>query len=346
MRPERIVLAQGARLGGESLPWLVLGERALPLHHWAEARPVGGIDSLTSLVTEWATHEADLRSLTTSPRTEDILRVRGVAVSSLDLEMPIRPRQVFCTIGNYQRQVVQAAADADDGPNGAGASKRRSEAVEALRHRREIGEPYICLTSSARVAAPVGALRVEDHTLDWEVEIAVVLNAGIRHVEPGQAGALIAGYCTANDVTVRGKVVRPDLAALGSDWVQSKGSPGSLPLGPWFVPAWQVRDVGSLRLRLWINGELMQDDLASDMLFSVEEQVSYLSRYTQLQAGDLICTGSPAGFGSHYGRYLTPGDVMTAEVSELGGQRVTCVGPGSTGREPASSLRGGTEQML
>jgi 2,4-didehydro-3-deoxy-L-rhamnonate hydrolase len=325
MRPERIVLAQAMRPDGESLPWLVLGDRALPLHHWADVLPLGSVRSVNRLVREWVTHEVDLRALTTSTGTEDVLRADGVEVGSLDLQAPLSPRQVFCTIGNYRGQVVQAATDADDGPNGTGAERRRHEAVEALRGRRQTGEPYICLTSSARVAAPVGELPIEDSTLDWEVEIAAVMNAAARQVEPGQARDLLAGYCTANDVTTRGKVARPDLPALGSDWLQSKGSPGSLPLGPWFVPAWQVPDVRSLRLRLWVNGELMQDDLASDMLFSVEEQVSYLSRHTQLYAGDVICTGSPAGFGSHYGRYLTPGDVVTAEVSELGAQRVSCV---------------------
>jgi 2-keto-4-pentenoate hydratase/2-oxohepta-3-ene-1,7-dioic acid hydratase in catechol pathway len=159
-------------------------------------------------------------------------------------------------------------------------------------------------------------------TLDWEVEIAAVLGSGGRHVDPRAAAGLIAGYCTANDLTVRARVTRPDVPVLGSDWLQSKGGPGTLPLGPWFVPAWQVGDVASLRLRLWVNGELMQDDLAQDMIFPVGEQVAYLSRHTALRPGDVLCTGSPAGFGAHYGRYLRPGDLVAAEVSGLGRQEI------------------------
>ena len=101
--------------------------------------------------------------------------------------------------------------------------------------------------------------------------------------------------------------------------------PGSLPLGPWFVPAWQVPDASRLRLRLSVNGTVMQDDTADDMLFGIERQLAYLSRHTRLRPGDVICTGSPAGFGAHHGRFLRAGDVVTAQVSGLGEQRLRCV---------------------
>jgi 2,4-diketo-3-deoxy-L-fuconate hydrolase len=135
----------------------------------------------------------------------------------------------------------------------------------------------------------------------------------------------IAGYCVANDLTVRSEVTRADLPALGSDWVRSKGMPGSLPLGPWFVPAWQIPDVSRLRLRLAVNDTVMQDDTADDMLFGVDHQIAYLSRHTRLRPADVICTGSPAGFGSHHGRFLRDGDLVTAQVSGLGEQHLRCV---------------------
>jgi 2,4-didehydro-3-deoxy-L-rhamnonate hydrolase len=337
MRSDRIVLAQargpGSQDGGRSAPWLVLGDRTLALRRWAHATPVGEFSSLTSLVEQWSAHKEALHSLTTSPEVENLLRVEGAELATLDLEAPIHPRQVFCTIGNYHRQVVQAAVDADDGPSGAGASQRRAQAVDTLRRRRDSGDPYICLTSPGRVASPASVLPITDSTVDWEVEIAAVVAAVPRNVDPSRASELIAGYCTANDVTVRTKVTRADLPAMGSDWLQSKGLPGSLPLGPWFVPAWQVPDLDSLRLRLWVNDELMQDDLAGDMVFSAAEQVAYLSRHLRVEPGDVICTGSPAGFGSHHGRYLQPGDVMVAEVAGLGAQQVRCVGADLTARE-------------
>ncbi len=113
----------------------------------------------------------------------------------------------------------------------------QSEAAihEALDRRRRTGEPYVCLTSPERIRPPFGELTIprDVETLDWEVEIAVVIGGRDE----------IAGYCVANDLTVRSEVTRADLPALGSDWIRSKGMPGSLPLGPWFVPAWQIPDV-------------------------------------------------------------------------------------------------------
>src|SRR6266487_5923759 len=154
MGAQHIVLAHGKRLGGEAEPWLLLGDRAMPLRHWADTLPLGRADSVTALVEAWSQHEADLRALTTSPDVAELIRARGAALRSLTLEAPIRPRQVFCTIGNYRSQVAQAAEDADDGPTGSGAAGRRRAAVETMRRRRRSGQPYVCLTSPGRVAGP------------------------------------------------------------------------------------------------------------------------------------------------------------------------------------------------
>jgi len=325
MCTQGVVLAQGRRPGGESLPWFVLGEHALPLRYWAGASPLGLATSVTDLVENWSRHEATLQAFTTSARMHSAIRTHGISTDSLAWEAPIRPRQVFCTIGNYERQIVEAAVDADDGPDGPGAADRRRAALDGVRRRRETGDPYVCLTSSARVAAPIGTLQLPHDSLDWEVEIAAVVRSPLPRAGSVEARDVIAGYCTANDLTIRPRVLRDDVPAMGSDWIQSKGAAGTLPLGPWFVPAWQIPDVTALRLRLWVNGQLMQDDLGSDMVFGIERQVSYLSSHTQLHAGDVICTGSPAGFGAHHGRFLRGGDELIAEVSGLGRQRLTCV---------------------
>jgi 2-keto-4-pentenoate hydratase/2-oxohepta-3-ene-1,7-dioic acid hydratase in catechol pathway len=322
MRADHVVLAQGRQPGRMSLPWLVHGTSAVPLRRWLGRLPFAGARSVTDLLADWPAHAAALREVTTSASTARVIGSDGIDVRSLTLEAPVRPGQVFCTIGNYRRQVIQAAEDAVGGLDDGRANQPRGDAEATVALRRARGEPYVCLTSPARVTGPTATVHADDPTLDWEVEIAAVLGAGGRHVNAGTAGELIAGYCTANDLTVRGRVARPDVPALGSDWLQSKGGPGTLPLGPWFVPAWHVGDIGSLRLRLWVNGELMQDDVAQDMIFPVSEQVAYLSRHTALHPGDVLCTGSPAGFGLHYGRYLRSGDLVAAEVSGLGRQHV------------------------
>ena len=122
----------------------------------------------------------------------------------------------------------------------------------------------------------MGALVLERRsrdTLDWEVEIGAVIGGSGSHLTVTRRGGVVAGYCVANDLTIRARVARPDLPTLGSDWVQSKGMRGSLPLGPWFVPAWQVPDPARLWLRLTVNGAVMQDDIAGDMVFDIGEQI-------------------------------------------------------------------------
>jgi 2,4-didehydro-3-deoxy-L-rhamnonate hydrolase len=322
--PAGVALAQASRGAEDPVPWLVSKGRALPLHEWAGDWRFARVGSISELVEQWSAHEPEVRALTSLQETRDRIVLGGDEIGSLRFEAPIRPRRIFCTIGNYRRQVVEAAVDAGDE---AGSADRRAAALELLAQRSSAGEPYVCLTSFDRVSSPAGTLAIAPgvDTLDWEIEIAVVVGVAGHRISPGDVGGVIAGYCLANDLTVRSRVARPDLPALGSDWLQSKGMPGSLPLGPWLLPVWQVPDPSRLRLRLSVNGAVMQDDTADDMLFGIEHQLAYLSQHTPLRPGDVLCTGSPAGFGAHHGRFLRAGDVVTASVSGLGEQHLRCI---------------------
>jgi 2-keto-4-pentenoate hydratase/2-oxohepta-3-ene-1,7-dioic acid hydratase in catechol pathway len=113
---------------------------------------------------------------------------------------------------------------------------------------------------------------------------------------------------------------------LGTDWLRSKGQPGFLPLGPYFVPSAFVPEPHRLKMRLTVSGRVMQNETTADMLFGIERQIEYISRYARLLPGDIICTGSPAGNGTHYNRFLREGDVMEAEIEGLGRQRQVCTG--------------------
>jgi 2,4-diketo-3-deoxy-L-fuconate hydrolase len=324
--PTGVVLAQAGLPGEAAAVWLIHRGRALPLRTWAEVWPCARFSSVADLIGQWGTHQDELRRLTGLPRTAEAIAEGGLPVGSLRLESPLRPAQLFCTIGNYRRQVVEAAVDGGDP---ADADRLRAATVQALEQRRRDGTPYVCLTSIDRVGTPLGELVLDPDidTLDWEVEIGAVIGGSGSRLTPSETHTVIAGYCVVNDLTIRSRVVRADLPGLGSDWLQCKGLQGSLPLGPWFVPAWQVPDPSGLRLRLTLNGALMQDDTADDMLFSIPEQLSYLSQHTRLRPGDLLCTGSPAGFGLHHGRFLRPGDTVKASVTGLGEQITRCVDP-------------------
>jgi 2,4-diketo-3-deoxy-L-fuconate hydrolase len=323
-----VVLAQASHATDPAeRPWLVHRGRSLPLAQVAAEGVLARVRSIDALVADWHVLGPALYEVTEDLRTRRVLAADGVDEVALEIDAPVQPGQVFCTIANYRRQVVEAALDAGDGPDGAEAPARRAAALTTLQQRRRDGRPYVCLTSPHRVAAPRGRLVVPNdvETLDWEVELAAVMGSAPGEMEGASSPTVVAGYCLANDLTVRARVLRDDVPTLGSDWVQCKGLAGTLPLGPWFVPAWQLPDVSTLRLQLYLGDRLMQDEMADDMLFDVAAQVDHLSRHTRMAPGDVLCTGSPAGFGAHYRRFLRGGDVVRARAVELGEQHIECI---------------------
>lgn len=323
------VLLNVSIAGCHPFPALSHNGRVLALAWWkpAELRETKGVEQL---VQRWQSVAPAFRAVSESPDTTAHIEAHGVALEAFRVHAPVVPRQVYCTIGNYHAQVIEAAIDAGDGPSGPQAAARREAASAMLDRRRREGVPYICVKPTSSVADPFAELAVSARqpTLDWEVEIGVVIGLPAWKVEPERALEHVAGYCVVNDVTLRERVFRPDPPLLGTDWLQSKGGPGWLPVGPWFVPAWDIKDPNSLRPWLRLNGATMQQGCASDMVFGIAEQISYLSRYTRLEPGDLLCTGSPAGFGSHHRRFLRAGDVVEAGVDGLGSQKTLCVAEG------------------
>jgi len=319
------VLVNVSIAASSPFPALLFDGRIIALAHW-RADGLRGTSSTIELMDDWAINADRLERLCRSEATRALIAKHGAELSVFRLHAPIAPRQVYCTIGNYRTQVLQAALDADGESNDAA---RREAVLASIEKRRSAGAPYICLKGSAAVSGPYDPVYIEAGltSLDWEVEIGVVIGTTARNVDAAAAFDCVAGYCVVNDITSRDRIARPDLPALGTDWLQSKSRGGWLPTGPWLVPAWSVGDPSALRPWLRLNGESMQEGIAGDMIFGIAEQIAYLSTHTTLQPGDLICTGTPAGIGSHYGRFLRAGDVVEAGVSELGIQRVMCVEP-------------------
>lgn len=296
---------------------LVHEGRAQALADWNARHGNGlmGVDDMVPLLQHWRTNRPLL-----SEATPD--RLRSHDLRQFQVHAALQPRSVYCTIGNYQAQLLEALLDAGAGPGTASLAERRAAGILAIEERKR-GEPYIVMKPASSVAGPtdVLALKPGEDTLDWEVEVGAVLGAPAWHLHAEEALAHVAGYCTVNDITLRQSLFRADPKGMGTDFLQAKGGRGWLPLGPLFVHAARIRDPKDLVLQLRLNGESMQQGCANDMLFSMAEQIAYLSRHVDLQPGDVVCTGSPAGFGSHHQRFLRPGDVVEAEVLGLGAQR-------------------------
>lgn len=251
-----------------------------------------------------------------------------VPMSALKVHPPVAARQIFMCGANYFKHVVDIIVDMGPGksPGTGGMSpvQLRAYAEELMRKRQRDGSPYVFTKPITTLSGAYDPIIIPSFAEqpDWELELAVVIAAPARHVRREQAMNYVAGYAIANDITNRDWIwARADMKAMGTDWLPSKCCPGFLPFGPYLVPATHVQDPMDLHMKLDLNGETKQDERTSDMIFDIARQIEYISSIVQLLPGDVICTGSPAGNGTHYKRFLQPGDVVDTSITGLGNQR-------------------------
>lgn len=321
--------------GGERFGAVVVGERAVAIgraRRWlaeqgAELR--GGGQSVLSVLDHWQ-HNFPLLQRVAS----ELGNGGGEPVASLAIHPPVDlPGQIYCSGANYKKHVVQIIiAQAMDETRNMSAEERRVFGQKKMDERAESGTPYFFIKARSAVTGPTDPVVIpaDVKQADWELELGVVIGRRARRVKRENALDYVAGYTIVNDITSRERVNRRagDVREMGMNWVSSKSSPTYLPVGPYLVPAAFVPDPQRLQLTLKLNGKTMQDESTEDMIFGVARLIEDVSTYVELQPGDLICTGSPAGNGMHYGRFLQPGDVMESTITHLGTQRNTCVAEG------------------
>jgi 2,4-didehydro-3-deoxy-L-rhamnonate hydrolase len=239
------------------------------------------------------------------------------------------PRQILCAGANYFKHVVQLLVDQGGkgglpGTEGMDAAQLYEYATDIMTRRKREGEPYFFNKPVSTVTGPFDPIFIPSKAKqpDWELELGVYIGKAARHVKAADALRHVAGYTIVNDITDRTLLWRKDeMKAMGTDWVSGKSSPTYLPTGPYLVPAAYVADPQNLRITLKLNGEVKQDDVTSDMIHDIPRLIEYISSKVQLYPGDLLCTGSPAGNGTHYNRYLQPNDVVESTITGLGLQR-------------------------
>ena len=143
--------------------------------------------------------------------------------------------------------------------------------------------------------------------LNYEGELAVVIGRRMQGVPERDALDHVAGYTCANDVGLH-DFRHADRGSM----LRVKGQDGFLPLGPELVPASEL-DPEDFWLRTYLNGEVVQEGGAGDMLFGVAYQLADLSRLITLEPGDVVLTGTPAN-----SRPMEPGDVVEVEIDGIG----------------------------
>ncbi len=154
--------------------------------------------------------------------------------------------------------------------------------------------------------------------LDWEVEIAIVIDAKAKEIDEKDAGKFIAGYCVVNDVSERHFQTQ-----RGSQWDRGKGCDTFGPIGPYLVTQDEVGDPQNLDMWLKVNGAIMQQGNTRTMIFGCHHIVAYCSQFMTLLPGDIITTGTPpgVGMGMKPPKFLHAGDVVELGIEKLGVQR-------------------------
>jgi 2-keto-4-pentenoate hydratase/2-oxohepta-3-ene-1,7-dioic acid hydratase in catechol pathway len=150
--------------------------------------------------------------------------------------------------------------------------------------------------------------------VDYEAELAVVIGRRTKHVPVEAAWDHVLGYMNLNDVSAR------DLQFADGQWQRGKSCDTFAPMGPAIITRDAVADPHSLRIQLRLNGTTLQDSSTEQLIFGIDDVVSFLSQTVTLEPGDVIATGTPPGVG--FARkppiFLKPGDVVEVEVEGLG----------------------------
>ena len=152
--------------------------------------------------------------------------------------------------------------------------------------------------------------------VDYEAELVVVIGKQAKNVSVKEALEYVLGYTCGNDVSARDW----QMVKQKKQWARGKSFDTFCPLGPFLVTKDEIPDPNNLRIQSILNGKVMQDSNTSDMLFSVAEIVSDLSRSMTLLPGTVIMTGTPEGVG--FVRkppvFMRHGDVITIVIEKIG----------------------------
>jgi 2,4-didehydro-3-deoxy-L-rhamnonate hydrolase len=191
-------------------------------------------------------------------------------------------------------------------------------------HAEETGlplpkEPTLFLKATSALCGPTDDLVMprEAKSVDWEVELGVVIGKPGVYIAEQNALDYVLGYCMGIDFSERDFQFN-----RGGQGFKGKSADTFAPLGPFLATSDEIMDPQDLALRLSVNGKLKQNGSTRDMIFPVAELVSYISRFMSLHPGDVILTGTPAGVGLGHKPpvYLNAGDVVTASIDGLGEQ--------------------------
>ena len=208
------------------------------------------------------------------------------------LQNPVpHPTQVFGIGANYHDHVAEAGATTPDAP-------------------------LVFTKFPSCLAGPFEPIPIPTRTVDWEVELVVVIGLLAEHVRPDDAWSHVAGLTVGQDISDRAL----QFAGQAPQFSMGKSYPGFGPLGPSVVSLDEFTDPNDLELGCALDGKVMQRARTSDLIFGVPDLIARLSAVCPLLPGDLIFTGTPSGVGAFRKPriFLQPGQELTSWVDGIG----------------------------
>jgi len=218
----------------------------------------------------------------------------GISASEVTICAPINnPEKIICIGLNYADHAAESGMPIPEEP------------VVFSKYASSIINP------GDKIVAPSVSNEV-----DYEVELVVIIGKGGRNISEADALSHVAGYTVGHDVSARDY----QLQKPAGQWMMGKTFDTFAPIGPELVTADEVPNPGNLGIRCILNGETVQDSNTSQLIFSIEQLIAYLSHVFTFTPGDIIFTGTPPGVGM--GRtpqvWLKDGDVVVCEIDGLG----------------------------
>ncbi|MCL4114070.1 UNVERIFIED_CONTAM: hypothetical protein GTU68_043588 [Idotea baltica] len=185
-------------------------------------------------------------------------------------------------------------------------------------------QPMVFTKWTSSLAGPGAVVSLPADTVDWEVELVVVMGRGGRNIAASEAFEHIAGYCVGQDISER----RLQMASSPAQFSLAKSLRNFSPIGPWLTTLDEVADPMDLAIGCHRDDEVLQQSRTSNLIFDVPTLIEYLSERIELLPGDMIFTGTPDGVG--VGRrprvFIKPGWTITSEIEGLGQMQTTFVG--------------------
>lgn len=205
-------------------------------------------------------------------------------LSEVELLVPTSPSKILCVGRNYRGHIQEMGYEVP-------------------------AEPALFMKPQGTLLAAGGTVVLPPPSLSEQVqheaELAVVIGRRARDIAPHEVVDHVHGYTVADDVSAR------DLQRRDTSLIRGKGFDTFCPLGPWIET--EVDPSAGLSIRCLVNGQLRQDGDTRELVFDVPFLISYLSRFTTLEPGDVVLTGSPAGTGD-----LGHGDEVEITIEGIG----------------------------